>query len=456
MNLLSADERPIIACSTGLSSNSAIAIIRISGFDSLASVDKFFSIKSDKIKPRFAHYCSILDGEEKVDDIVLLYFKAPHSYNGENILELNVHGNLINIQKIMDLFINNSNIRMSLPGEFSFRALKNSKLSVSEVEGLELMLNASTNFTLTQGKSLLSGDLRDSYLELQNNFISHKAAIELSIDFLDDVGEEKSSEQVNSTLGNLNTSILKLYKKTQNSINGLLNPKIVIAGIPNSGKSTFFNSILGKRRAIVSEIQGTTRDYITEKIFIKNNIYELIDTAGIRETEELIEKEGIKESLKQIDDSLYSILLINPFLDSPYYNNLDFSRFDKILFSHKDQTGFNSKVSEFCSKFKILKASEINSGSIEPDELTGIYDDISSKFNSLVANEPILLERHSQIIRNLESKISIYSELVKSEGDIAIVSSELNIIGQEIQELIGIVSPDDVLHNVFNNFCIGK
>jgi tRNA modification GTPase len=456
MNLLNADEGPIIACSTGLSSNTAISVIRISGIKSLEEIQKFLSINVGSIEPRYAHYCSIAFDGAIIDDIVLIYLKAPNSYNGENIIELNVHGNQVNVKRIINLFINNSEIRHSLAGEFSYRALKNGKLSVSEIEGLELLLNASNSFALDQGQSLLNGDLKKSYIDLYDSFVSHKGAIELSIDFLEDIGEEKSNEQVDSTLVLVKSSIDSLYKKTQISTNGLLNPKIVIAGIPNSGKSTLFNSFLGKSRAIVSDIQGTTRDYISEKIFIEDSVYELIDTAGIRESSEEIEKQGIKAALDQIEDAFYKILLINPFLSSEFYKDLDFSEFDNILFSHNDIDGFDSAVSEFCSKYTVGKADDINAGSIGPDDISSIYDDISCKFSKLVKGEPVLLERHVNVISSIYNKIEKYSKIVTTENDIAIISSELNIIGQEIQELIGIVSPDDVLHNVFDNFCIGK
>ena len=138
------DDQPIIACSTGRESNTAIALIRISGIESPEQLKVFFSKDISKIKPRFATYLDIVEGKEVIDSIVLTYFKGPQSYNGENILELAVHGNQLNINRILDLFTKKAGLRLAKPGEFTYRALKNKKLSLSQVEGLDLLLNANS------------------------------------------------------------------------------------------------------------------------------------------------------------------------------------------------------------------------------------------------------------------------------------------------------------------------
>jgi tRNA modification GTPase len=176
---------PIIACSSGGFTNTGIAIIRLSGFENLVSLNDFFSIDLNKVNPRYAYFCKILDGcSNTIDEIVLTYFENPKSFNGENILELSVHGNILNIHNIINLFCENSLFRKAYPGEFSYRALRNKKLNLTQVEGLDLFLNASNPLSLKQGQSLLNGSLQKTYEELLVNFKRHKSAIELSIDFL--------------------------------------------------------------------------------------------------------------------------------------------------------------------------------------------------------------------------------------------------------------------------------
>ena len=171
MDLLTADNQPIIACSTGEIGNSAIGIIRLSGFSSIEDILPALNI--NELKPRYASYCKIIQNQTTLDSIVATYFKAPNTYNGENILELSVHGNQLNIQKILEYFKDSFGFRSALPGEFSYRAYKNQKLNLSQVEGLDVFLGSNSNFALEQGFSLLDGELQKNYNELAEVFKRH-------------------------------------------------------------------------------------------------------------------------------------------------------------------------------------------------------------------------------------------------------------------------------------------
>ena len=483
MELLKSDG-PIIACSTNLSSNSAIAVIRLSGFESIDFILPYISIS--KIKPRYAHFCKLFDDNKKIlDEIILNYFKGPHSYTGENTLELSVHGNVINTEKIIEFFITNFNFKRALPGEFSYRALKNNKLSVSQVEGLDLLLNANSNFILNQGFSLLSGDLQHDYQELYKNFLNHRSSVELSIDFLDDIGEEQSSKNFNDSLSVLKNTLNKLIKRVKNT-NHLIEPEIVLFGDPNAGKSTLFNDLYGSNRSIVTDIAGTTRDYISESIKIGDNFYKLIDTAGIRVSEDSIELEGINRSKEKAEAAFFKILLLNPNQENSDLNAYLSLRPDLILITHIDQyTGDLDKFMKSIGPIEPENNGPIkpenngpikpeNSGPIEPENngpiepvkcnLLSDFNEIESliknkvneKYLSLTSNNPLVLDRHKDLLVSINNMLHDYSDLAENEDDISIISSELNTIGDCISELIGIVSPDDVLHNIFNNFCIGK
>ena len=554
------DDNPIVACSSGNTSNCAIAVIRFSGFNNLNIFSKFLSIPVAKIKPRKAHFCDLIYEEQLIDQVVAVFFKGPNSYNGENVLELSVHGNVLNVDRILDLFINNAGFRLAYPGEFSYRALKNKKLNLSQVEGLDLLLNANSNFSLQQGFSLMSGSLQKSYLDLHEKYLNHRSSVELSIDFLEDIGEQEGNRQLFESFSNLMKSINKLCDRIKGDSAKLLNPEIVLVGQPNSGKSTFFNALLGEERSIVTNIAGTTRDFISETVHLEGVNFRLIDTAGIRNSEDAIEMEGVKRALDLVANSFLKVLLVNPFeFNAKYFEILNGIQFDHIFITHSDLTGYELAIKNLLEteSFLVLlsnsnlvesanspydkgfghgqkvtgpmgaeKAGPMGAEKIGPmgakktgpmgaektgpmgAEKTGPMGakktspmegknsnfngldiskefDISSynligdvqfcslkigldnvvsilsqqasrKYSNAVSEEPILLKRHKQKIFEIAKEVDQYGQLLEEESDISIISSELNNIGHCISELIGIVSPDDVLHNIFDNFCIGK
>ena len=473
----------IIACSSGGDINSAIAIIRISGFESLNLFQDVLSIDIKNIKKRYAHFCKIIDNKSVIDEIVLTYFEGPNSFNGENILELSVHGNTINVHSIIKLFCDKFEIRKSFPGEFSYRALRNKKLNLTQVEGLDLFLNANNPLSLKQGMSLLNGSLQDAYYQLLTNYKMHRSAIELSIDFMDDVGEDEANLQIFKTLNNLKSSVSALRDRIINNGASLIEPEIVLVGEPNAGKSSFFNSLLNNHRAIVSNIAGTTRDYITEEIFFNNARFKLIDTAGIRDTSDIIESAGIEKTWQVAKNAFFKILIINPFESSDeLIDTYKKGEFDLVIFSNADNTDFSTNSSDVLSQLDITGPIEPifllgpiepldNDGPIEPklfgpiganlsesNEMLNLFvlNDIYSKYKEISNKEPILLGRHIDQIKNIYTKLSNYQVILENTSDISIISSEFNIIGHCISELVGIISPDDVLENIFQNFCIGK
>ncbi|MDD0854733.1 50S ribosome-binding GTPase [Halobacteriovorax sp. GB3] len=490
------DDKPIIACSTGTKSNTAIGLIRLSGFKDILDLQEFFSLDLNKVKTRFAHYTDIISSKGVVDSVVLTFYKGPNSYNGENILELGVHGNQFNIRRILKLFVDSGKFRAAKEGEFTYRALLNQKLTLSQVEGLDMLLNASSGLMLQQGLETLQGNLHKEYTDLYDSFIKLKGAVEITIDFSEDVGEQESIDLLNRNFSRFFSIIKRLNNRIQGEFGGLTSPEIVLVGQTNAGKSSLFNSLLQDNRSIVSSTAGTTRDYVSEYVFIDEVNYKLIDTAGIRETVDQIEKIGIERTFEVLERAFYKILVVNP----GESNFEDFKKlpqdlvFDLLIISHKDLVEVDYKgLFSHLPKFKKCFHMSLKNGPIEPVEVFGpiepdvkngpiepefntapiepisksgpmgpvhsfifIEDQISFKFSELTANNPILLERHRDCVNSIYCKAVEFDDVLRNINDIAIISSELNILGKYVSELIGIVRPDDVLNDIFSNFCIGK
>lgn len=508
------DDQTIIACSSGLVT-CAISVIRISGKNFFSEIQQFISSDLSLLKPRESKFCRITFNNQILDEVVIVWFKGPSSYNGEDILEISAHGNPLNIKRIIDAFLSIDSIRAAMPGEFSLRAVNNNKLSLSQVEGLDLMLNANSIFALDQGYSVLSGRLKAQFEELYDSFVDHRSSMELGFDFLEDIGEEQFSFKLKESFNRLESIIKNLNDHIADQNYNLIKPEVALVGLPNSGKSSLFNLLIGTKRSIVSDIAGTTRDYITEDLSIDNSIYKLIDTAGVRDAIDSIEEEGIARAIEIAKTAFYKILLINPVnFDESYFFKIKDIDFDEIIFTHSDSKGFYDHVSRCLVILGNLKTGSIEpntsapiepktSGPIEPsknapieplkygpiepkllapiepeqlapigpiikksciasligdnsDLSASIHSNISTKYQSIMNFDPILISRHIDSVKNIHSALISYEEIFNTEEDLSIISSELNILGRCISELIGIVSPDDVLHNIFDNFCIGK
>ena len=451
------DGKTIIACSSGGQVNAAIAIIRLSGSFSLTDFQPFFSHKISSQEPRMMTYTRLMDGSKAIDEICSCFFAGPASYTGENLLELYVHGSVLNVERVMKLFLRLSTVREAKPGEFSLRALQNKKLTLSQVEGLDLFLNASTPLALDQGMGLLHGELHQSYLALFDTYKRHKAALELLLDFHEDVGEAQAWTLLRETWGELSKQIESLARRVSPHSSRLLRPEIVLAGLPNAGKSTLFNALLSEERAIVSPIPGTTRDYLAEDISIDGVTYRLIDTAGIRETQNQIEGEGIKRTHDRLQKAFFSILLINPFeSDVNELRSLLAQKFDLTFLTHGDRPGFKDACQAVQKKGVVLSGQVVALIGDISEQIRLVDAAVNKKYLELTNESPLLLDRHKSLILRLSAQTKNYQSVLVAQPDVGILSHELNDLAHCLQELLGVVSPDEVLDHIFANFCIGK
>jgi len=546
--MIFSDSRPIIACSSGVGTGSAIGIIRISGFASLDVFTSLFSLSLNKLSCRKIVRTCIIDNGQVLDDVMLCFFASPNSYTGENILEIYSHGNPWNINRIINFFKNHCEFRDALPGEFTLRAVKNGKMSLAQAEGLDLLLNSHNTLAFNQGLQLLNGELFFKYAELYERYTDLKIALDILIDFSEDVGEIESRQNLEKCFSKLRSILFELNSRTQNNSGSLLQPKIVIYGNTNAGKSSFFNFLVGHDRSIVTNVPGTTRDYICENISINGNIFSLHDTAGIRDSLDEIESIGISRSENLLKDSFFKILVINANEFSNNSSLFTHAPWDLILVTHLNDSNSNFDYSLMaCASpyvlgldklsggmsydvkfFKSLNGAEnsgpiepltnsgpieplansgpiepltnsgpieplTNSGPIEPLKNSGPIEPLKNsgpieppketrknsmlqpsrpffgaesaksilerlvdkKYLELEQMSPVLLPRHCHLIqRAYADSCNLINNI--NTLDASVLSSEVAILGVTLSELIGFVSPDDVLQQIFSRFCIGK
>lgn len=483
------DGRPIVACSTPPDVRSALSIIRVSGFANLEQLGVFFSRSLDDLVPRQMYLSLFLDSKgNPVDQVTFIYLKAPFSFTGENTLEINCHGNPVIIDKILCELIHSGIFRLAKEGEFSYRAMMNGKLSLSQIEGLDILLNSSSQILSSIGLKYLYGELHTQYTHLYDAFLRMKAALELKIDFSEDVGDQESQDLIITSYEEFSHILSDLYSRCIDSVGNMMTPTIALFGEPNAGKSSLFNLLVRHNRAIVSQIEGTTRDYITENIIVDGIQFKIIDTAGLRTAVNDVEAEGIRRSYDLFEKTFFKVLLINPL--RPMALSLDYDKYNLVLLTHSDLDGFDESCKSFIFNYQsstpIWKSSlktgsigpvdlkmesgpiepvtnftgpiepNVKGGPIEPDVCLLVKGLSAKSYHSLMKNDPIVLGRHQIAIRLLIDKQKIFRGILHTERDVAIISDHLTEIENIIVELIGIITPDQVLSSIFNNFCIGK
>jgi tRNA modification GTPase len=448
----------IIACATPSSSAMGLSVIRISGTFSNNQFNSVIHVGGPigPLKPRVATLSKIINPQDGVclDTGIVTFFPAPNSFTGESVLEISIHGNPRLVDKVISVFMNSFGMRLASPGEFTLRAYKNKKLNLSQVEGLDLLLHATTQPLIKLSQYMLEGNLQREFLELKNSFDKHQAAIDILTDFSEDIGEAEAKDLLHSTWLEIKKLITNFHVRCSLPLSHLLKPSIVLFGPPNAGKSTLFNFLLGYKRSIVSHIAGTTRDYVKESVFINDSEYFLIDTAGIRDSSDSIEEEGMHFTFKNLHDSAATVLVfsvINFNIDEfNYFFNL--KRPSVVVFTHADNSCNYSYLPEtgiptFFTDFK--------SYNLNKDDFLTIFDRLLSEF---FHSNPILIERQRIEIIKLFSLINEYEHYIMSDysTDIGVVSTLFNQFRSSANNLIGYVDVDEILNYVFSNFCIGK
>lgn len=440
---------------------SSVGIIRVSG---TLAMNATIKILGKKIPNRYATYLPFLDANGLIlDKGIALWFSSPSSFTGEDVLELHGHGNPVIIDSIIDVILSISGIRLAKPGEFSERAFLNGKIDLIQAESIADLINADSNQAARAALQSLEGTFSNYINNLIMLIKKLRVTIEASINF----SEEECTDRIKYSI---NEDLKKIIKRIQEinliSIKGcLLNEgvKVVISGDPNSGKSSLLNGLSLVDRSIVTNVPGTTRDVIYEKININGIVFRLADTAGFRETSNIIENMGIKRAWKEVNSADHVLFVIDGTLSdinqSKSYDNFIKSFLNNgrltIIFNKCDDDQFTIN-SDLCNLQSSIVTAACKGIGIEKLR-THLYK--SLKFDSVMNyQEGIFLarRRHVNIISKVLKIMNKSKTIWMLYSNLELLAEDLKVSQNYLGEITGLYSTNQLLSDIFSNFCIGK
>lgn len=443
--------------------NAGIGIIRLSGDDCFKILKKIFKPKNKgEIKGYTIKYGNIVKSEndEIIDEVLVSYFVAPKSYTKENMCEINSHGGIVVENQILEECLKNGAV-LAEPGEFTKRAFMNGRIDLSQAEAVIDIINSKTEKEMMVAQRHLEGSLSKKIKDIQGEILNLMADIEASIDYPEYDIEETTNKKINDTLNSVEEKLLKLKNSFENGKILKEGIKTAIIGKPNVGKSSLLNLILGENRAIVSDIEGTTRDTIEEYINIKGIPLKIVDTAGIRKTNDEVEKIGVERSINNISNAE---LIIALFDDSRTFDDQDQKILDliegkkTIILINKIDLGKNLiKENEKLKKFKnnIIEFSTINETGLDK-----LYNKIEElfKLNELDCEntEIITNNRHKQQILYALEDVAKGRESLETHMPVDITAICLKDVLERLAEITGENVSKDIINEIFKKFCLGK
>ena len=456
-------EKTIAAISTA-SGNGGIGIIRLSGRQSFDIIDKIFipKNKSKEIKGYTIKYGNIInpDNNEIIDEVLVSYFVAPKSYTTENMCEINSHGGAVVEKRILELCLQNG-AELAEPGEFTKRAFLNGRIDLSQAEGIIDLINSKTEMEAKESINQLEGNLSKKIKEIEKRMLDITVNIEVTIDYPEYDVEEVTNNEALESLKDIHI----LLRDLENSFNkgkiikdGI---KTVIIGKPNAGKSSLLNTMLKEDRAIVSDIAGTTRDTIEEYLNIDGIPLKLIDTAGIRDTDNTIEKIGVEKSKKLVNDAdlVIAIFDISTNFDDDDRKIMNLIKDKKsiILLNKVDILKENKSNEE---EIKELNKPIIKISAKEEIGLDLLYNEIKKMFelNEISSNNEILItnERHKNQIIKADKHILEGIDTIEKHLPVDIISIYINQAMEDLGEITGENVSENIINEIFAKFCLGK
>ncbi len=453
-------EDTIAAISTPVGEG-GVGIVRISGKDAFLIAQKIFKgpKKKDWLKESHKlYYGKIVDPETKksIDEVLISIMKAPTTYTKEDVVEINCHGGYIPLKETLRVVLS-AGARMAEPGEFTKRAFINGRIDLSQAESVIDIIRSKTEASLRMAMSQLEGHLSEKISDIQNNVLGMLANIEAVIDFPDEDIEEKTFDEMFETAEDIKDKLNELLELAETGRIFREGVKTVIVGRPNVGKSSLLNALLGQERAIVTDIPGTTRDVIEETINIKGIPLVLVDTAGLRETGDLVEKIGVKKTWELVNQA------------------------DLILFITDAQNPFNEVDKSIIKEIKpsktiiVINKIDLNKDVQEPKEYNmpivkisalsrlGIYDleNLIEKFvTGGKINSPdsmvVSRARHQNSLIRARKNIEEFISALSSGIPLDLLSIDIRNAWEALGEITGSTVTEDLLDRIFSDFCIGK
>lgn len=445
-------ENTIYALST-VFGKSGVAVIRISGPLALNAVKQMTDINIETIQPRYAYFSSLKDINNSLtlDKSLVLYFKAPNSFTGEDIVEFQTHGSKAVIAAVMDNLSQLEGFRLAEPGEYSKRAFYNGKMDLTEAEGLADLIDAETSEQQKYAMRQMEGGLKNLYEGWRQDMIKILAHLEAFIDFPD--------EDIPTTvMSDMKNTVFKLENEIESHLNGdsigerlREGFRVVIIGAPNAGKSSLLNAVVNRNAAIVSDIAGTTRDAVDVHLDLNGYPVMFTDTAGLRETEEEIEKQGIDIAYSKINDADLVICLFDALTDSvQVFDNIRNSFKNKALFVANKR---DKLTNEQCSNLEKSGCLVISAKQKEGVDkvLNEIGQQIRERFTSN-SNLLITRRRYREALREALDNLRVFG----FNKEIELTAEDIRLSARALGKITGRIEVDDILDKIFGDFCIGK
>ena len=443
----------IVAISTALGEG-AISIIRVSGDDAIKIINPLFDGKDlEKASSHTINYGHIVYNDEIIDEVLLSIMKAPKTYTKEDVIEINTHGSIAVVNKIMEILLLEG-CRLAEPGEFTKRAFLNGRIDLTESEGVMDLINSETELTRKMAINELSGNVSRLIEDTREDIISLISNIEVNIDYpeYEDI-EVVTINKIREKVREIKEKLLKTLKLSEDGKILKDGIKTVILGKPNVGKSSLLNALLEEEKAIVTDVKGTTRDIVEGSILVGGVKLNLIDTAGVRKSDDIVEKIGIEKSLNLIDEAELVLLILDascPLSEEDKYLLEKTKDKKRIIIMNKIDLKLNNSYMD-----DVIKISAKNNEGIED-----IKDAIKELFNvGTFMSKNLTFFTNVRQISLLKSAIKSLEDVeqgIKEEREIDMIEIDLKLVWEKLGDIIGANYTEELIDNLFSRFCLGK
>ena len=444
---------------------SGIGIVRLSGSDSAAIVSHLLGDYANLLVPRRAHLRNLVDplSNEVIDEAIVTWFKAPHSFTGEDVIEIACHGSPVVLRQVIDLCLR-LNARMAEPGEFSLRALANGRMNLTEVEAIRDLIDAQTTASTRQAIRQLRGEFSHELQPIKDELLDVIVMLESALEFVEDDLPETQNASIRSKLEKIRDDVEKISSTFQAGKLIREGLRVALVGRPNVGKSSLFNALLGSDRAIVTEIAGTTRDQIQERFTIDEIPISLIDTAGLRDTNDVVESIGVERSRRTMADADLVLVLLDA-AEKLSEEDRDIvesvSDLEHLIVVNK--IDISDKAGDFAmdvrSNFQIPQSALLALSAKTGAGIAALKRAIVDPFRSEnVSSNGFLVTdaRHYDLLNRASSEIGHSIELLVEQQSEEIVLVGLHNAMRYLGEITGETTTEDMLTRIFSTFCIGK